>query len=394
MDEILITGLGVISCLGNGVDAFWRGMNEAASAPRRVPDPNAHMDIPMMYGVPEAEVPRAEREPDGQPLGLGSRFALEVSRQAIASAELDGTDPQRIAVVIGTGMGDAGLHEEWRVSGYPERDGWSPTFCVASAVGSLAGAEGPNISVSNACAASGFAISIAADLIRSGEADVVVTGGAEAYSRVALGCFNRLGAVDSRRCRPFDAHREGTVFGEGAAALVLESEEHARRRGAPRAYARLAGAGWSCDAHHTTAIEPEGEQVVRAMRQALRESGVDPSEVGCVVPHGTGTLINDTVESRALSEVLGPVAAKHPLYSLKSLIGHTGGAAGALAALAAVLIVHRGTVPPNVPRDVADPECEVSLPERAVPFDGSAAVVNAYAFGGNNVSLVLQEAGS
>ncbi|MFI9629742.1 beta-ketoacyl-[acyl-carrier-protein] synthase family protein [Streptomyces sp. NPDC052042] len=393
-DDILITGLGVISCLGTGVDAFWSGMQRAASAPRKVTDPHAHMAVPLMYAVPEADVPTRAETLDGQELGLCSRFALEVTRQALADAGSADLDPSRTAVVIGTGMGDAGLHEQWRVHGHPETDTWSPTFSVASAVGALVGAEGPNTSVSNACAASGFALSLAADLIRSGEADVVVAGGAEAYSRVALGCFNRLGAVDTVRCRPFDAHREGTVFGEGAAALVLESAAHAARRGAPKVYARLAGSGWSCDAYHATAIEPEGTQITQAMRRALDAAGVVPEDIGCVVPHGTGTLINDTVESRALTGLLGPGPAERPLYSLKSLIGHTGGAAGALAALSAALIVHAGTVPPNVARDEPDPECGMSLPERAGTLTASSVLVNAYAFGGNNVSLVLQEAGS
>ncbi|WP_340557500.1 beta-ketoacyl-[acyl-carrier-protein] synthase family protein [Streptomyces sp. GSL17-111] len=394
MDDVLITGLGVISCLGSGLNAFWDGMNRAVSAPRKVTDPHAHMDIPHMYAVPDADVPAPVEALDGQPLGLASRFALDVTRQAMADAGLTGNDPWRTAVVIGTGMGDAGLHEQWRTDGHPEQDRWNATFSVASAVGELVGAAGPNTSVSNACAASGFALSLGADLIRSGEADVVIAGGAEAYSRVALGCFNRLGAVDPDTCRPFDAKRAGTVFGEGAAALVLESAAHARKRSAATVYARLAGAGWSCDAHHTTAIEPEGVQITRAMRHALTEAGIGPAELGCVVPHGTGTLINDTVESRALAGLLGTAAEERPLYSLKSLIGHTGGAAGALAALSAALIVRNGTVPPNVPRTDPDPECRVSLPEEATALATSAVMVNAYAFGGNNVSLVMQEAGA
>ncbi|WP_445396919.1 beta-ketoacyl-[acyl-carrier-protein] synthase family protein [Streptomyces sp. LE64] len=398
MDDVLITGLGVLSCLGRGVDAFRDGMARATSAPRPTTDPAARMAVPLMYSVPADDLPPDPGTLDGQQLGAGSRYALDVTRQALADAGLTGdgsatldADPRRVAVVIGTGMGDAGLHEEWRLGARPRHDAWSPTFSVAAAVGRLVGAEGPNTSVSNACAASGFAVSLAADLIRSGEADVVVAGGAEAYSRVALGCFNRLGAVDPLRCRPFDADRAGTVFGEGAAALVLESAAHARRRSPRRAYARLAGAGWSCDAHHTTAIEPEGTQITRAMRRAVAEAGIEVGDLGCVVPHGTGTLINDTVESRALAGLLGPLAEERPLYSLKSLIGHTGGAAGALAALSAALIVHHREVPPNVAREHPDPECGVLLPERTGPLEGGSVLVNAYAFGGNNVSLVLQE---
>ncbi|MDT3399148.1 beta-ketoacyl-[acyl-carrier-protein] synthase family protein [Streptomyces sp. B1866] len=422
MDDILVTGLGALSCLGSGADAFWRGMNDPRPAPRRVPDPLARMDLPLMYLVPEADLPDGPEECDGLPLGRGTQFAWEAARQAVADAGLGGADglrgvdPRRVAVAISSGMGDSDLrerrravelagaertgagpaarHERWLpdADARPAADRWLPAFPAASVVGGLLGARGPSTCLSNACAASGYALSVAADLIRCGEADVVVAGGTDAYSRVALGCFNRLGAVDPERCRPFAADRQGTVFGEGAAVLVLESAAHARRRGAGPGYARLAGAGWSCDAHHATAPEPGGEQIERAMRQALAQAGATGEEVGFVVPHGTGTALNDVVESRVLGSVLGAAAARTPVYSAKALVGHTGGAAGAFAALAAALVLHHRTVPANVPVGPLDPECALSLPDRAAPPTGPYGLVNAYAFGGNNVSLVLREA--
>ncbi|OPF82742.1 3-oxoacyl-ACP synthase [Streptomyces antioxidans] len=413
MDDVLVTGLGALSPLGAGVDAFWRGMHKADTAPARVPDPLAHMDRPLMYLVPEADVPDGPEEQDGLPLGRGSRFALAAAREAVADAGLTaplepsalpeayaaggGLDPRRVAVALSTGMGDTDLHEGWWTGGEPPASGrWAPAFPLASVVGGWFGAQGVNTCVSNACAASGYALSVGADLIRSGEADVVIAGGAEAYSRVALACFNRLGAIDPERCRPFAADRQGTVFGEGAAVLVLESAAHARARGARTVYGRLAGAGWSCDAHHATAPEPSGEQIERAMRGALREagagpesgSGSGPGELGFVIPHGTGTELNDVVESR----VLGGLTPRTPLYSVKALIGHTGGAAGAFAALAASLVLHHGTLPPNVPVGELDPECAVPLPSGSTPLTGAYGLVNAYAFGGNNVSLVFGEA--
>ncbi|WP_421107301.1 beta-ketoacyl synthase N-terminal-like domain-containing protein [Streptomyces sp. NEAU-S77] len=413
MDDITVTGVGALSPLGTGIDAFWRGMHTARTAPSRVPDPLARMDHPRMYLVPEADVPDGPAEWEGLPLGRGSRFAIEAARQAARDAGLDGgfaepgsVDPRRVAVVISSGMGDTELHEAWWSGKAPDSGRWAPVFPVASVVGGLLGARGPNTCVSNACSASGYALSVAADLIRSGEADVVFAGGAEAYSRVALACFNRLGAIDPERCRPFAADRRGTVFGEGAAVLVLESAAHARARGAGPGYARLVGTGWSCDAHHATAPEPGGEQIERAMRQALRDAdagdaGADETDagdagagetggdaVGFVVPHGTGTDLNDVVESR----VLAAVAPRAPLYSLKALIGHTGGAAGAFAALSAALMLHHRTLPPNVPVGAADPECAVPLPSGSTPLSGGYGLVNAYAFGGNNISLVLAEA--
>ncbi|CDR09543.1 beta-ketoacyl synthase N-terminal-like domain-containing protein [Streptomyces iranensis] len=412
MDDVLVTGLGALSPLGAGTGAFWRGMHKADTAPTRVPDPLAHMDRPLMYLVPEADLPDGPEEQDGLPLGRGSRFALAAAREAVADAglaalpgpaelpgpggrpEAKGLDPRRVAVALSTGMGDTDLHEGWWTGEAPASGRWAPPFPLASVVGGWFGAQGVNTCVSNACAASGYALSVGADLIRSGEADVVIAGGAEAYSRVALACFNRLGAIDPERCRPFAAERRGTVFGEGAAVLVLESATHARARGARTVYGRLAGAGWSCDAYHATAPEPSGEQIERAMREALREAGAGSGAesgsggLGFVIPHGTGTELNDVVESR----VLDALTPRTPLYSVKALIGHTGGAAGAFAALAASLMLHHRTLPPNVPVGEQDPECAVQLPSGSAPMTGAYGLVNAYAFGGNNISLVFGEA--
>ncbi|MGW5449535.1 beta-ketoacyl synthase N-terminal-like domain-containing protein [Streptomyces asiaticus] len=424
MDDVLVTGLGALSPLGAGTDAFWRGMHKADTAPTRVPDPLAQMDHPLMYLVPEADIPDGPEEQDGLPLGRGSRFALAAAREAVADAglaalpgqgalpgpaalpgpgerpEAKGLDPRRVAVALSTGMGDTDLHEGWWTGEAPASGRWAPPFPLASVVGGWFGAQGVNTCVSNACAASGYALSVGADLIRAGEADVVIAGGAEAYSRVALACFNRLGAIDPERCRPFAAERRGTVFGEGAAVLVLESATHARARGARTVYGRLAGAGWSCDAYHATAPEPSGEQIERAMREALREAGAGTGTaaesgagsgsggLGFVIPHGTGTELNDVVESR----VLDALTPRTPLYSVKALIGHTGGAAGAFAALAASLVLHHRTLPPNVPVGERDPECPVSLPSGSAPMTGAYGLVNAYAFGGNNISLVFGEA--
>ncbi|TVL89234.1 beta-ketoacyl synthase N-terminal-like domain-containing protein [Streptomyces sp. SAJ15] len=396
--DVVVTGLGTVSCQGSGTARLWRGMRAATSAPTRVPDPHARMPHPLMYLVPEVDLPAGPPDHQGLELGRCSRLALAAAREAVADAGLGGpdgltdpaaVDPSRVAVVIGSGMGDAELHERRRAGAAAAGDRWAPLFPVASAVAGWLGARGAGTSVSNACSAGGFALSMAADLIRCGEADVVVAGGADAYSRVGLAAFNAMGAIDPERCRPFDADRRGAVFGEGAAVLVLESAAHARRRGARRGYARLAGAGWSCDAHHETAPEPEGEQIGRAMRRALAEAGAKGGDIGCVVPHGTGTELNDVVESRVLGEVLGGPAGGPPLYSLKALLGHTGGAAAAFGAVAAALVLHHRTVPPNVPVDRLDPRCPVRLPAAEGRLEAPDVLVNAYAFGGNNVSLVF-----
>ncbi|MEV5974980.1 beta-ketoacyl synthase N-terminal-like domain-containing protein [Streptomyces sp. NPDC051921] len=389
MEPALITGVGAVTCHGPGAGALWRAMTAGAvRAPDKLPDPYARMDLPLMYLAPEDGLPEVP--------GRATSFAVAAAREALDQAGLDpaALPASRTALVLGTCMGGTGEQERRRDLGGDADDeaSWVPGFDVVGRLAAELGLRGAHTSVSNACSASGFALGIAADLIRAGEADVVLTGGADAYARIALGAFNRMGAVDAQGCRPFAADRAGTVFGEGAAVLVLESAAHAARRAA-RPLAALAESGWSCDAHHPTAPEPSGEQIVRAMREALGRSGLTPRSVGCVVPHGTGTRLNDRVESAALREVFAAEDGEVPvLYSLKALVGHTGGAAAGLAAVAATLIVRHASVPPNVPVGRRDPECEVRLPGTAEPLAAPAVLVNAYAFGGNNASFVIREA--
>jgi 3-oxoacyl-[acyl-carrier-protein] synthase II len=385
--EVVVTGVGAVTCHGAGADTLWRAMTAAGTRlPDRPADPLARMDLPLISLVPDPDL-TAER---------ATRFASLAAAEALADAGLDtaSLDTARTAVVLGSCMGEPGPNERGRGDG-----DWSPPFRLAAALAAELGLFATVHDIANACAAGAYALGIAADLVRAGEAEIVLAGGSDAYSRVALGCFNRLGAVDPERCRPFEKDRAGTVFAEGAGVLVVESAAHARARGAlpqdpgapegPDRALRLAGVAWSCDADHPTAPRPDGEQIVRAMREAVGDAA---HEVGCVVPHGTGTRLNDVLESRALRQVLGERTAHVPLYSLKALLGHCGGASAALAAVAAALILRHGAVPPNVPLKEQDPECEVLLPQgAAVPLPASArrVLVNAYGFGGNNASLVL-----
>jgi 3-oxoacyl-[acyl-carrier-protein] synthase II len=378
--EVLVAGVGAVTCHGAGADTLWRAMTAAGTRlPDRPADPYARMDLPLINLVPDPDLD-AER---------ATRFASLAAAEALADAGLDAAAlaGARTAVVLGSCMGEPGGNERGRGGGP-----WQPPFRLAAALAGELGLFATVHDVANACAAGGYALGVAADLVRTGEADVVIAGGSDAYSRVALGCFNRLGAVDPERCRPFESDRAGTVFAEGAGIVVVESAAHARGRGArvPSGGAlRLEGAAWSCDAGHPTAPQADGDQIVRAMREAVGERAGD---VGCVVPHGTGTRLNDVLESRALHRVLGERAARVPLYSLKALLGHTGGASAALAAVAAALILRGGEIPPNVPLKEQDPECEVLLPQgAAVPLPASErrVLVNAYGFGGSNASLVL-----
>ncbi|WP_030767162.1 beta-ketoacyl-[acyl-carrier-protein] synthase family protein [Streptomyces sp. NRRL F-2664] len=393
--DVFVTGIGAVSCLGATADAFWTGLQAAAAPPtpvrgltERVPDVRA-------YQVPDADGPADA--PDGA-LGRAARFALSAAREAVGDAGLAAPEIAEAAVVIGTAVGESGGRESGPGQG-GDRDGggagavpaaagpWEPMFSVAAAVGAELSTFGTNISVSNACAASGYALSVAVDMIRRGEADTVLLGGAEGISRVPLAGFSRLGAVDPEACRPFDAGRRGTVFGEGAAVLVLQSARAAAGR---PVYGRVLGTAWSCDAHHPTAPDPGGEQLVRVARAALTEAGCGPADVGCVIPHGTGTRQNDVVEYQVLREVLGDRVADTPLFSLKAFIGHTAGAAAAFAAVSAALMARHGRIPANVPLAEPDPQCPVRLPQDGpTPLRQPHVLVNAYAFGGSNFTMVF-----
>lgn len=397
MERVLVTGLGVVSCLGSDLETYWSGLLGAASKPAPVDDPDARMKNRLLYGI--GPVPPPPTDGAGRP-GRTSTFAVHAGAAALRDAGLladdgrlasDGAvDRGRVGVAVGTGVGDCSLPERARQDGVVPDGLDTFPFKVGSVVASQLALGGPMVSVSTACSASAYSVSLAVDMIRDGQADVVLVGGADGYTRVGVACFNRLGALDPERCRPFDARRKGTIFGEGAAFLVLESESHAHRRARDRYYGVVEGAGWSCDGHHATAPEGGARQIVRAMQTALAEAEVEPEDVGCVIPHGTGTPLNDVVESRALHQALGPAAATLPVYSLKTLLGHTGGAAGAFGLLTASLILDRGVIPPNMPLDEPDPECALELPcGEPLAAEPEHVLVNAYAFGGNNISVVV-----
>jgi 3-oxoacyl-[acyl-carrier-protein] synthase II len=385
--RVVITGLGAISCLGSGVAAFWDGLLAGGGTPGEVPVPALTMRATKMYLVDRADIPPEPSSYAGVELGTGPRMAVAAAEQALADAGLDRGACGGLPVVLGVELGNVDMQEAHRTAGPVP---WTTLTLASAVVGAAIGSRAAVTSVGNACSATGYALTIALDMIRMGEAGTVLVGGAEGITRAGMGSFDRLGAADPVRCRPFDRNRKGTTFGDGSAMIVLEAAEHARRRGA-RPYAELAGAAWSCDAHHPTAPDPSGEQIVRAMTEALADAGLDASDVGCVIPHGTGTPLNDVVESQALRAMFGERAGALPLFSLKAMIGHTSGAAGAFACLAAAMMTRHRKSPANARID-QDPDCDVWLPQQGpTPLDARTVLVNTYAFGGNNTSFVVQD---
>jgi 3-oxoacyl-[acyl-carrier-protein] synthase II len=264
-----------------------------------------------------------------------------------------------------------------------------PASAIAEGVACALGFEGPLLTLPTACAAGNYAVADALEILRSGAAQVMLAGGADAFSRSAFIGFSRLHAMSPDVCRPFDRERQGLLLGEGAAVLVLERAEHARARGR-RPLAKVLGAAQSCDGYHITGPHPEGRGAARVMVGALADARLTTEDVDHINAHGTGTLHNDRVESLAIRTVFGERAAEIPVSSIKALTGHTMGAAGAIESVASVLALVHETVPPTWNFRTPDPECALDVvpnsPRRAAL---RTVLNNSYAFGGNNASILF-----
>ena len=262
-----------------------------------------------------------------------------------------------------------------------------PCHVIAAHVACELNFAGVNTMIPTACAAGNYAIAHAFDVLRMGRADLMLAGGSDAFSRITFTGFARLGAVAPDLCRPFDRNRKGMIPGEGAAVLVLELADRAVARGA-----RVVGYGLSCDAHHMTAAHPLGDGAVRAMQSALNESGTKPEEVGYISAHGTGTPTNDRLETVAVKRLFKDAAYRIPISSIKSMLGHTMGAASAIEAAVCALAVFDNRIPPTINLNEPDADCDLDyVPNHARELQVNVAMNNAYAFGGNNASLILKK---
>ena len=383
MTDVFITGLGVVSPVGNTTDAYWQSLLSDGTSPEIVYD-QLEDRIPNRYVYMHKE-----RYENLDCEIRSTRFCSDAVSQALAEAGLSDPTDFRCGVMVGTTMGDehhpTELDEAAAAQAFP--------FQISAKLAQEFGLYGPNLTVSNACTSGLYCIDLAAAAIRRGEADIIVAGGVESASEIVLSCFNRLGALDDGLCRPFDKKRQGTVLGEGAAFVVLESAESVARRKHRHIYGVYKGSGWSCDAYQTTAPAPDGEQIMRALEEALQSSEVSANEIQCVLPHGTGTPLNDSLEMQVLDQMFGESAEPPTLTAIKSRLGHSGGASGAFSVLTACLILQNGKIPTTVNLD--DPESALSIPVSLVEpteLKPDNILVNAYAFGGNNISIVLGQA--
>jgi 3-oxoacyl-[acyl-carrier-protein] synthase II len=423
--RVAITGMGVVSPFGVGREVFWDHVARGVSGTRAVSGfDTSQLTSRVAAWVPDAALVAADAASrdlaadvpiDGNGHGRAdprryakvSRIAVMAAREALADAGLDPA-PSEMGVIVGSGAGGidvaerqygdyfAGAHH--RVSPYAIPV--SIVGIVSSEISIALGLHGMSHVLSTGCTSSTDAIGYAASLVRHGEADVVLTGGADACVTPAmLFGFGRMRAASTRfndrpaeASRPFDRDRDGFVLGEGAWLLVLEREDRARARGAT-AYATVDGYGSTCDAYHRVQMDPHGAEIVRCIRMALQRADRAPDEIGYINYHGTSTVLNDAVESRSVRQVFGRHADRLAGSSTKSMIGHPQGASGAAGVVAAALALARGLLPPTINLRTQDPSCDLDfVANEARAVECVAALCNCLGFGSKNSALVLGRA--
>ena len=404
MPRVVVTGMGTVNPLGLNMKEYWEGLVAGKSAI----GPITRFDASNFRVKVDAEVHGfdASKHMDLKVVDRTSRtihFAIAAAKEAIRSADLDMAqeNPERVGVSIST-MTEQGYvvdgWERYQKFGPRRADPLFITKSTASAasmqVGMMLGAKGPNNSVNSLCASGADAIGTAMNFIRLGYADVMIAGGSDAsLEPVGMAGIDILGALShepdpSKACRPFDLNRNGFVYAEGAGLVILESYEHAKRRGAP-ILAEIAGAGWSFDAHDATAPAPESEAY--AMRTALQNARVKVEEVDYINAHGTSTKLNDACETKAIKIVFGEHAYRIPISSTKSMIGHSITAAGAVETVAAILVMSKGIIHPTINYETPDPDCDLDyVPNVARPAQVNVCLSNSFGLGGENCCLVLK----
>jgi 3-oxoacyl-[acyl-carrier-protein] synthase II len=416
--RVVISGIGVVSPYGAGLERFWSCISRGCSATRTISDFDvsafpctvaapAPSDI-SLDDAPVIEDRAGEREPSGRPdprrYSRASLIGVIAAREAWADAGLRLNEPGA-GVLVGSGAGGIDVAERQYFEFF--NDGWkrvTPYAIPVSIVGMISSEisialelHGISHVVSTGCTSSTDAIGYATSLIRAGEADVILSGGADAcVTPGMIFGFSKMRAVSTRfndapaeASRPFDKRRDGFVLGEGAWMVVLEREERARARGA-RIYATIDGYGSTCDAYHRVQMDPDGEQIVRAMRLAIQRSGRALEEIGYVNYHGTSTMLNDAVESKCVREVFGGRADHVPGSSTKSMIGHPQGASGAAGIVASALALSRGYLPPTINQREPDPDCDMDfIPNVGRHVSPGVALCNCLGFGSKNSAIVL-----
>ncbi len=409
MTRAVITGVGAITSIGLSAHDFWKNLVAGESGITTITRFDTS-DLPVKIASEVHDFKPGDYM-ETKAARRMSRFAQLVVAAAVQAAEdaglkLDDAERRRTASAIATGSGGAIDTIEETQTMLERGPGRVSPFYVpmmapnmgACQVSMYLGLRGPALASVAACASGLYSFFEAKHLIERGLADIVVAGGTEAALHpLPIAALANMRALSRRNddptaaSRPFDADRDGFVFGEGAAVMIVESEERAKARGA-RVYAELAGAGLSCDAYHITAPLEDGSGAAQAMEEALRDANMKPEELDYIAAHGTGTPLNDVSETRAIKEAFGNHAAKLAVSSPKSMVGHLLGAAGAVGSLAAVLAVHNDVAPPTINLETPDPECDLDyVPLKARQMTIRAAAANGFGFGGQNGSVIFRK---
>lgn len=407
--RVVVTGMGVISPVGTGLENFWSALTTGTSGIDRI----TRFD-PTEYSTQIAGEVRDFNPTDyidrkgSRRMDRYTQFAVAATGMALkdAALDLDKTQRERVGVILGSGIG--GMETLWEqakvlIDRGPSRTSpfLVPMMIANMGAGQVAiahGLQGTNATTVTACASSNNAIGDSLRVLQRGEADVMITGGMEApITPLSISGFCAMRAMSTRNdepqkaSRPFDAQRDGFVMAEGAGILVLETLEHAQSRGA-RIYAELVGYGSTCDAHHITAPDPDGLGAARAMQMAIRDAGLKPADVDYINAHGTSTPLNDKLETIAIKNVFGARAYQLAVSSTKSMTGHLLGAAGGVEAVASVLAITNSLIPPTINYEVSDPDCDLDyVQNQARKQEVNLVLSNSLGFGGHNVTVAFKK---
>jgi 3-oxoacyl-[acyl-carrier-protein] synthase II len=372
--RVVCTGIGVITSIGLGKDEFWQGILDTKNGVK-----------PLIRLKEKSFAKKFSYEientfPEEETLGRASAMALCAVREAIDDAGISHTDGA--ALVVGTGLCDfKGVEDSFETGAFFNYKNISAT------ISRYIGNTGPSLTISTGCASGNYAIGSGYDLIKGGEVEVAVVGGSDSIASVMYGILDRVNPATPTHCQPFDVNRKGVILGEGAAFLILESLSHAVARKA-QIYGEICGYGLSCDAKHPTAPDVEG--MSSAIRKALSNSHTKPEAIDYVAMHGTGTILNDLTETEAVKKIFGRHCDRLDTSSIKSMVGHTGGAAGAVSTVATILAMKYRIIPPTISLICQDPQCDLNYtPNHYKKAEINRAVVNAFGFGGNNCCVVL-----
>ncbi len=407
--RVVVTGMGAVTPVGLSVRDGWKALSAGQSGIGPVTLFDASPYVTRLAGEVKGFDPQQYMDrKEARRMDRFAQFAMAASVQAVAESGLDlaKEDLSRIGVLIGSGIGGFQSMQDQHTILIQKGPGRVSPFIIPMLIINMAsglvsmrfGFKGPNSAVVTACASGAHAIGDAARIIQRGDADVMITGGAEAaVTTFGYAGFCNMGAMTARNDEgpgascPFDKRRDGFVMGEGAGIVVLESAEHARKRGA-RIAGEVAGYGMSGDAHHMTAPDPKGEGAMYAIRAALKDSGFAPGDIDYINAHGTSTQLNDSTETLAIRTVFGPAAEKVPISSTKSMTGHMLGASGAVEFIVCLLAIGEGFVPPTINYKEKDETCDLDyVPNKGVKKDIKTAMSNSFGFGGHNAVLVVKK---